>query len=38
VTVERARQWLGWVPSTSIADGVRATDAFLAALPPGAAP
>jgi nucleoside-diphosphate-sugar epimerase len=38
VTVERARQWLGWVPSTSIADGVRATDAFLASLPAGAAP
>jgi nucleoside-diphosphate-sugar epimerase len=38
VTIERARQWLGWVPSTTIADGVRATDAFLASLPPGAAP
>lgn len=38
VTVERARQWLGWVPSTTIVDGVRATDRFLAALPAGGAP
>lgn len=38
VTVERARQWLGWVPGTSIHDGVRATDAFLATLPLDAAP
>ncbi|MEZ5293517.1 MAG: NAD-dependent epimerase/dehydratase [Vicinamibacterales bacterium] len=33
VTVERARQWLGWVPGTGIAEGVRATDRFLASLP-----
>lgn len=38
VTVERARTWLGWVPATGIAEGVRATDAFLSALPPAAAP
>jgi UDP-glucose 4-epimerase len=32
VTVERARHWLGWVPSTGIADGVTATAAFLSGL------
>lgn len=29
VTVERLRGWLGWVPSTGIAEGVAATAAFL---------
>lgn len=38
VTVERARQWLGWVPPTTIVEGVRASEAFLAALPHGLAP
>lgn len=36
VTVERVRSWLGWVPSTGIAEGVAATDAFLASPPPAA--
>lgn len=36
VTVERARTWLGWVPATGIAEGVAATDAFLASMPPAA--
>ncbi|MGE0812370.1 MAG: NAD-dependent epimerase/dehydratase family protein, partial [Vicinamibacterales bacterium] len=38
VTVARARQWLGWVPGTGIAEGVRATDAFLSSLPNGDEP
>ncbi|MFN7979820.1 MAG: NAD-dependent epimerase/dehydratase family protein [Vicinamibacterales bacterium] len=37
VTVDRVRQWLGWVPDTPIAEGVAATAAFLAAHP-GSAP
>jgi nucleoside-diphosphate-sugar epimerase len=36
VTVERARAWLGWVPSTGIPEGVAATAAFLASAPPAA--
>jgi nucleoside-diphosphate-sugar epimerase len=38
VAVDRARQWLGWVPGTGIAEGVRATDAFLRTLPATPAP
>lgn len=38
VAVHRARRWLGWVPRTGVADGVRATDAFLRTLPPVPAP
>jgi len=30
VTVDRARRWLGWVPDTEIAEGVRVTAQFLA--------
>lgn len=36
VTVERIQRWLGWVPATSIAEGVAATAAFLSAHPHGA--
>ena len=38
VAVGRVRQWLGWAPGIGIADGVRATDAFLRTLPEPSTP